>query len=101
MRWVNMNLKHFPSYKITAVIAVVLAMLIGAEFYRIRELLAALVVFTVLFATLGMALLIVFLTREVAVRGMTYFERSMVHVRARHIVASAQPHGDAIFRSAR
>jgi hypothetical protein len=31
-----MNLNHFPSYKIPAVIAVVLAMFMGAEFYRVR-----------------------------------------------------------------
>jgi uncharacterized integral membrane protein len=42
----NMNLNYFHSYKLPAVIAFFLAMLIGAEFYRIRELLAALVMFT-------------------------------------------------------
>jgi hypothetical protein len=44
-----MNLNYFHSYKLPAVIAFFLTMLIGAEFYRIRELLAALVMFTLLY----------------------------------------------------
>ena len=87
-----MSLNHFHSCTIPAVTAVALATVIGVDFYRVRELLAALLIFTVLFCTAGMALLILFLLQESALRGMTYCEAGMARVRARHTVPCLQPH---------
>ena len=87
------------SYKIPSVIAVALIMPVTAEFYRVRELLAAKVIFTALFGILGTALLIAFFVQESALKGMTHFELGMARIRARHSAASAHPHGDSVIPS--
>lgn len=55
----------------------------AAEFYRVRELLAALAIFTLLFGALGMVLLVGFLAEEAVVKGAEHFEASLAYVRAR------------------
>jgi chromate transport protein ChrA len=96
-----MNLNYFHSYKLPAVIAFSLTMLIGAEFYRIRELLAALVMFTLLFGILGMAFLMMFLVEQSALKGVSYFEAGLARVRAEHHNSSVQLHPDPAFRGPR
>jgi len=71
---------------------------VGSEFYRIRELLAALVTFTVLSSILGMAFLMMFLIEQSALKGVSYFEAGLARVRAEHYNSSVQLHPDPAFR---
>jgi putative effector of murein hydrolase len=96
-----MNLNYFHSYKLPAVIAFFIAMFVGSEFYRIRELLAALVMFTLLFGILGMAFLMMFLVEQSALKGVSYFEAGLARVRAEHHNSSVQLHPDPAFRGPR
>jgi hypothetical protein len=61
-----------------------------AEFYRVRELFAALAIFAVLFSTIGTALLILFLIQKAALMGVNRLEMGIVRVRARHTAASVR-----------
>jgi hypothetical protein len=45
-------------------------------FYRVRELVAALIIFSVLFGILGIALLTLFLIQELALKGGSELERA-------------------------
>jgi hypothetical protein len=96
-----MNLNYFHSYKLPAVIAFFIAMFIGSEFYRIRELLAALAMFTLLFGILGMAFLTMFLVEQSALKGVSYFEAGLARVRAEHHNASVQLHPDPAVKGPR
>ena len=70
-------------------------------FYQVRELVAALVIFSILFGIMGMALLILFLIQEVALKGVTQVEARLACVRARHIAVSSQRNSDRVLRSIR
>jgi len=84
------NTKKNLSHTIPA-IAVVLCLSIAAvEFYRVRELFAALAIFAVLFGTIGTALLILFLIQMAAVMGVNRLEMGIVRARVRHTAASVR-----------
>ena len=70
-------------------------------FYQVRELVAALVIFSILFGIMGMALLILFLIQEVALKGVTQVEARLACVRVRHIAVSSQRDSDRVLRSTR
>jgi hypothetical protein len=73
------------------VIAVVLWLSIGAvELYPVRELVAALIIFSVLFGTMGIALLSLFLIQDLALKGVAHLESHMAYVRVRHGAISGQ-----------
>ena len=57
-------------------------------FYRVRELVAALIIFSVLFGILGIALLTLFLIQELALKGVIQVGARLAGVRARHSDAS-------------
>ena len=71
----------------------------AAVFYRVRELLAALLLFSVLFGVVIFAVLILWLveraTHEAAVRLVTH----RAHIPSRHIVASSRGHAGHILRT--
>lgn len=91
-----MKLNHFHQIPILVTGALGLSVA-AAEFYPVRELFAALVIFAVLFGILEMALLIVFLVEETALKAVTRLEthlRSLLtRVRAQHAAASSRPGG--------
>jgi hypothetical protein len=89
-----MKPNHF--HQILIVIPVVLALSVAAaEFYPVRELFAALVIFAVLFGTFEMALLIVFLVEETALKAVTHLESLLTYVRAEHAAAPSRPGGNS------
>ncbi len=96
-----MNLNYFHSYRLPAIIAFFIAMFIGFEFYRIRELLAALAMFTLLFGILGMASLMMFLVEQSALKGVSYFEAVLARVKVGHSNSSVQLHPHPAFRGPR
>jgi hypothetical protein len=71
----------------------------ASVFYRVRELLAALIVFNFLFGVAIVAVLILWLvergTHEAAVR----LETHLAHIPARHIVAPARAHTNHLDRN--
>jgi Flp pilus assembly protein TadB len=73
--------------------------LCAAVFYRVRELLAALILFSVLFGVVIIAVLILWLfgqaTHEAAVR----LEKQLGHIPARHIVVTSQVHTGHVLRT--
>ena len=76
-----MNANHFN--KILAATIAVGLVVATAEFYVVRELLAALVIFAVLFSAVGTALLIMVAIEESILTGITHLE-ARVRVRARN-----------------
>jgi hypothetical protein len=62
-------------------------------FYRVRELVAALIIFSVLFGILGIALLTLFLIQELALKGRIRVGARLAGVRARHSDASGRRGG--------
>lgn len=85
------------------VIAVLgLSMSIGAaEFYSVRELVAALIIFSILFGTIGMALLILFLIQDLALKGVAHLESGMAYIRVPHGAISGQRSRNHVLRSPR
>lgn len=84
------------------VIAGVLALSIGAsEFYSLRELVAALIIFSILFGTVGMALMILFLIQDLALKGVAHFESRMAYVCVRHGAKSGHRNQNHVLRSSR
>ena len=59
-------------------------------FYEVRELVAALIIFSILFGTIGMALLTLFLIQGIALKGLSQLESRAAYVRAQHAAASGQ-----------
>ena len=90
-----------PSYHAKAVIGAILLSMVAGAFYQVRELIAALLIFSVLFGTVGMAFLTLFLIQELAVKGLVRIETSTARIRGRHIVTSGQPHPNPMARSSR
>lgn len=70
------------------------ALIIAAmAFYQVRELIAALVIFSVLFGALGATLLMLFFVQDATLKGVTQLEARMAYVRTRH-GAPTQAHDD-------
>lgn len=89
-------------YEISSAIVVVLGLsLASAEFYSVRELAAALIIFSVLFGVIGIAFLILILIQDAALRGVAYVEARLACVLGARNVASDQQHGDPILRNPR
>jgi hypothetical protein len=89
-------------YKISIAIAVVLGLsLASAEFYSVRELAAALIIFSVLFGAIGIAFLILILIQDAALRGVAYVEARLAWALGASTVASNQQHADPMLRNPR
>jgi len=84
-----MNRKLGHLHKLWIATAVILgSSLAAAEFYPVRELAAALIIFSVLFGTTGIALLSLILIQEAALKGVAHIEARL-----------AQKHGHPVLRS--
>ncbi len=98
----NVDMEQDRHYQIsTAVLATIGVALAAVGFYQVRELLAALLIFSLLFATVGIAVLILFLIHEAALKGVNCIEARMVCVRAWHSGVSGQPGKDHVLRGSR
>jgi len=62
----------------------------AAAFYRIRELLAAFILFSVVFGVVAIAFLILWLVERGAHEAAVRLETHIAHIPARHIVAPAR-----------
>jgi hypothetical protein len=70
--------------------AVVLGISVAAfEFYPVREVLAALLMFSILFGIVGAGFLILIATEELALKGMTLLESRLAYIQAR---TTTSPH---------
>jgi len=91
----------YSSQTVKAAAGIGVLALSASVFYRVRELLAALILFSFLFGVVIVAVLILWLvergTHEAAVR----LETHMAHIPARHIFAPARAHADNIHRNPR
>jgi hypothetical protein len=68
-------------------------------FYRVRELLAALLLFSVVLGVVIVAALILWLLGEATHEAAGRLETRVAHIPARHIVATSRGHAGHIFRS--
>lgn len=89
-------LKRNHWYQIQAIVGATGLVIATFGFYRVRELVAALIVFSVLFGVLGIALLGLFLIQELASKGLAQVEAHLPSVHARHAGGSSQTDGDRV-----
>lgn len=73
--------------------------LTGFVFYRVRELLAALLLFSLLFGVAIIAVLILWLIEEMAHEAAIRLETHIAYGPALHIVAASRRHGGHILRT--
>lgn len=84
------------------VIAAVSGFTIGAAgFYSVREVVAALIIFSILFGTMGMALLSLFLIQDLALKGVAHLESRIAYIRVRHGAISGKRDQNHVLRSPR
>ena len=96
------NMKANCFHGVPNIIAVALALSIGAaEFYSLRELVAALIIFSILFGTVVMTLLILFLIQDLALKALAHLESRMAYVCVRHGAKSGQRDQNHVLRSPR
>lgn len=70
--------------------------LCATVFYRVRELLAALILFSVVFGVVAIAFLILWLVERGAHEAAVRLETRMSHIPSRPVVAPAQAHANRI-----
>jgi hypothetical protein len=75
--------------------------LCATVFYRVRELLAALILFSAVFGVVAIAFLILWLVERGAHEAAVRLETRMSHIPSRRVVAPAQTHANQIHRSPR
>jgi hypothetical protein len=98
----NVYMEQGHHYQISrAVLATIGVALAAVRFYQVRELLAALLLFSLLFAAVGIGLLILFLIQEAALKGVNCIEARVAYVRAWHSGLSSQPTKDHVLRGSR
>jgi len=71
----------------------------AAAFYRIRELLAAFILFSVVFGVVAIAVLILWLVEQGAHEAAVRLETHAAHIPGRRIVASSRAHAGHILRN--
>ncbi len=71
----------------------------AAVFYRVRELLAAFLLFSVVFGIVAIAILILWLVERGAHEAAVRLETHMAHIPARRIFASCRAHADHTLRN--
>lgn len=59
-------------------------------FYPVRELVAAVVIFSILFITMGMAFLTLFLIEKIALKGVARLEARVAYARSQHTAVWSQ-----------
>jgi hypothetical protein len=71
----------------------------AVAFYRVREILAALLLFSVLLGVVIFAILIMWLVGEATHEAATRLEKYATHIPARHTFAVSPPQANPIFRN--
>jgi hypothetical protein len=94
-------MKQINSYNVQPIAGAIGVAIAAMGFYQVRELEAAFVIFSILFGTMGMALLILLLIQEVALKGVTQLEACVACVRARHAGVLGQQGKDHVLRNPR
>lgn len=84
-----------------AVLAAIGVAMAAVGFFQVRELLAELFLFTILFVAVGLCLSILFLIQKGAHIGVTRLEAGVAYVRASHPGASVRPGKDHALRGSR
>lgn len=90
------SLKRRHSYHVEAIMAAFSVFIASMWFYPMRELVAALAIFSILFVTIGMALLILYSIENLAVRGVTRLEARVAYARSRHVALLSQQDKDHV-----
>jgi hypothetical protein len=89
----------YSSKAVKAAAGIGVLALSAAIFYRVRELLAALLLFSVLFGVVIIAVLILWLVEEAAHEAAVRLETIMAHIPGRHIAAPSRGHAGHILRT--
>lgn len=71
-------------YQVLAILGAIGVAIAAVEFYEVRELVAALIIFSLLFCAIGMALAIGVLIQGVAFKGLNHLESRVSYARAHH-----------------
>lgn len=87
------------SNQVKAIVGAFGVAIASVGFYQVRELVAALAIFSLLFGTIAMAFLILFLIEEVALKGVAQLESRMACIHARHVGIPGQRDMDHVLRS--
>ena len=95
------TLKRRHSYQVEAIMAAFSVVIAGMWFYQVRELVAALAIFSILFVTMGMALLILYSIEKLALKGVTRLEARVAYARSRHAAVLSQRDKDHVLRRPR
>jgi hypothetical protein len=81
------------SYKITKSIAIATVAIVAAMIsFQVRELAAVLLIFSLVFGTVGAAVLVLILIQEMALWGVSGIEARVARVRAQRSHVSARAH---------
>jgi Flp pilus assembly protein TadB len=75
--------------------------LCAAAFYRVRELLAAMILFSAVFGVVMVAVLILWFVGEATHEAAGRLEKQMARIPARHVFVRARAHADHIHRNPR
>lgn len=86
----DLTMKRAYAYQLEVIVGAIGMATAAIEFYEVRELVAALIIFTLLFGTLAVALLTLVLIQRTVLKGLTQFESCAVYVRAQHAALSIQ-----------
>ena len=78
-----------PNLVVRAMVVVLGVSAAAFEFYPVRELVAALLMFSIVFGVVGTGLLILIATEELALKGMTRLESRFAYISAR---TTSSPH---------
>jgi len=89
----------FSSKAVEAAAGIGVLALCASIFYRVRELLAALILFSAVFGVVIIAVLILWLVEQAAHEGAVRLGTHMAHFPARHIFAPARARADYIHRN--
>jgi Flp pilus assembly protein TadB len=89
----------FSGKAVEAAAALGVLALCASVFYRVRELLAALILFSAVFGVVMIAVLILWLVEQTAHEGAVRLGAHMAHLPARHIFAPAREHAAHIHRN--
>jgi len=94
----SMARRIYSSKAVIATTGMGVLALSSAAFYRVRELLAALLLFSVLFGVVAVAVLILWLVERGAHEATVRLETRLAHIPAAHIFAPARAHVGPIHR---
>ena len=95
------TMKRRHSYQVEAVIGAFSVAIAAIWFYQVRELVAALAIFGILFVMIGMPLLILFMIEKLAFQAVTRLETRVAYARSRHAAVLGQQDEDHVLRRSR